>query len=403
MTDWKVPYSMRGCLIEEDDFQIVREAMQQESLSGGGKYTQEFQKRFAEYTGAKHALTCANGTVALEMAAQAIGIGEGDEALVPAITFFATALAPLARGARVRFVDIDPRTLNMDPDKIAGSLTAKTKAIFPVHLGGLSCDMDAILGIARERGLAVVDDAAHAPGAECRGRRIGAIGDITTFSFHTWKNMCTLGEGGMVTTSDDELARQLAKIKGFGAEGIPGRKVYGMYGEELPFYMDFKRIGGGFGSNRRLSDVQAAMGVTQIGKLDRANELRRRNAAHLTKRLAEVEEVTCPYEPEGYKHVYHLYTLLYEADKVGAPKDDFLRSLVEDYGIQCWIQYVPVYLFTVFREMGHAPGECPVAEEIFRKKLVSLPIGPTMTLEQMDYVAKAVKETVGKLLARKRT
>ncbi len=393
----KVPYSMRGCLIEQDDFDIVKEVMQQECLSGQGPYTHKFQEKFAKYCGVPFAHACCNGTVALDLAAQALNLKPGDEVLTSAISFVATSLAPLRCGATIKFIDLDPRTMNIDPAKIEAQITKKTKAIFLVHLAGQMCDMDPIMALAQRYNLKVVEDAAHAPGAAYKGRKAGSIGDIGTFSFHTWKNMTTLGEGGMVVCRDEELSKKIGHLKAFGITSGPYREVWECTEGELPWYQECGRVGEYYGSNYRLSDVQAGMGLTQLDKLDRANALRREFARHLTQGLTGIEEITTPYEdPNGY-HVFHLYNIQFESKKLGVGKETLLRPLVEKYNIRCWIQYVPSYLFKIHREKGHRVGECPVAEDLFRHKLISLPIGPTMTKEQADYMIRAIKETLGQI------
>ena len=399
MAEFRIPYSMRGCLIEDDDFEIVKQVMQEECLSGQGPYTVQFQEKFAAYCGVPHAHACCNGTIGLELAAKALNLGPGDEVLTSAISFIATSLGPLRCGASVKFVDLDPRTMNMDPARIEEQISGKTKAIFLVHLGGQMCDMDPIMALAKKHNLRVVEDAAHAPGASYKGRKSGSIGDIGVFSFHTWKNMTTLGEGGMVVCKDETLAELVRRLKGFGTAPGPytANEIWKCTDGDLPWYHDFQRVNAYYGSNYRMSDVQAAMGITQLDKLDRANNLRREYARHLTGGLEGVEEVTTPYESPDCYHVYHLYNIQFESGKLGVGKEALLRPLLEEYGIQCWIQYVPCYLLGVHREKGHKPGECPVAEEVFRKKLISLPIGPTMTQGQADYIIQSIKEIIAKL------
>ena len=401
MSEFKVKYSMRGCLIEDDDFEIVKKAMCGESLSGCGPYTVAFEEKFAKYCGVPHATAVSNGTVALDIAAMALGLKEGDEVLTSAISFMATGLAPMKCGATVKFVDLDPRTLNIDVTKIEPMITEKTKAIFLVHLGGQMCDMDEVMRIAKKYNLKVVEDSAHAPGAEYKGRKAGTIGDIGTFSFHTWKNMCTLGEGGMVVCKDDELYDKIVKLRAFGCVPGPFEKVWDCTEGELPCYQDFMRVGDFYGSNYRLSDVQCAMGLTQLDKLDRVNDLRRRFAARLDKGLEGVEEISVPYVLPECKSVYHLYNIQFHSEMLGVGKKALLKPLMEEYGVQCWIQYVPCYLFHIHREKGSKPGDCPVAENIFRRELISLPIGPTMPLEQADYITDSIKAIIAKIKAGK--
>lgn len=388
---------MRGCLIEQDDVDMVLEAMKAECLSGQGPYTQQFQKEFAAYCGVPHAVACCNGTIALDMAAMALDLQPGDEVLTSAISFVATSLAPLRCGATLKFVDIDPVTMNLDPAALEAQITDRTKAVFLVHLGGQMCDMDPIMEVAARHHLAVVEDAAHAPGAEYKGRKAGSIGDIGTFSFHTWKNMTTLGEGGMAVCRDAALAERLNRLKGFGFGPGPYQNVWDCTTGDLPWYQQIDKVGSHYGCNYRISDVQAAMGLTQLRKLDRANDCRRAYAARLTAGLADVPEVTPPLEAPCCRHVYHLYNLQFDADGLGVGKEALLRPLREEFKIECWIQYVPVYLLKIHRDQGHEVGECPVAEEVFRKKLISLPIGPTMTTAQADMTVDAVRTIVGRL------
>ena len=299
-------------------------------------------------------------------------------------------------GADVRFADIDPRTFNVDPDKLEGMISSRTKAIFLVHLCGQMCDMDPIMRIAEKYGLKVVEDAAHAPGASYKGAKAGTIGDIGTFSFHTWKNMTTLGEGGMITCKDSETADRISRIKQFGAVHFD-RKVWDCANGDLPFYLDFRRVGKYYGSNFRMSDVQAAMGVTQLDKLDEANIRRRRYAKILDEGLKGNEFVSIPYVSPDCYHVYHIYNIQFESEKAGTGKDALLRPLLEEFGIQCWIQYVPVYLFEIFREKGHVPGECPIAEHVFRNKLISLPIGPVMTEDMAIYTVESINRITDRI------
>lgn len=397
MSNYKVKYSYRGCIIEDDDFEIVKKAMQGESLSGCGPYTIAFEKKFAEYCGIPYAVAVSNGTVALEIAAMALGLKEGDEVLTSAISFMATGLAPMKCGATVKFVDLDPKTLNIDTHQLEQMVTDKTKAIFLVHLGGQMCDMDEVMRIAAQYNLKVVEDAAHAPGAEYKGKKAGSIGDIGTFSFHTWKNMCTLGEGGMIVCKDKELYEKMTRLRAFGVMPGPFEKVWDCTEGDLPAYQDFQRVGDYYGSNYRLSDVQCAMGITQLDKLDRANENRRQFAERLNKGLEGIPEISVPYILPESKSSYHLYNIQFHSEMLDVGKKELLQPLMEEYGVQCWIQYVPCYLFTIHREKGSKPGDCPVAENIFRKKLISLPIGPTMPLEQADYIAGSIRSIIQKI------
>ena len=385
----KVPYLSVGSPYGLEEVTAILEAIQGESLTMG-KFVTEFQNVFAEYTGVKRAIFVSNCTRAMEMAADAIGIDEGDEVIVPAITFVATALPALQRKAKVVFCDLEYETMNIDPKSLAEKITPKTKAIFVVHHCGLPVDMDAVNAVAKPRGIYVIEDCAHATGAEYKGRKCGSLGDIGAFSFHTIKNMTTLGEGGMFTTNNDEWAEASRLHRFVGMKEYKDQKRYW-----LPYHYDIIPATGAFAipSNSSVTEAQAAVGVVQLKKLDRMNERRRQIAQYWTKEFAEIEELGTPPEPAGYKHVYHLYNLYYKKPE---KKNDFMGLLLDKYGIQTMIHYIPVYWLTLFHEMGYERGLCPTAERIFGEKL-DLPIYPQLTDAQVEYVASSVKQAVKEL------
>ncbi len=397
-----VPYIDLGGDWDEQELQAVRETYESGVLAEGPR-TAEFEARFAEFTGAKHAISTNNCTTALYLATQLVGLKPGDEVITTPLTFIATNLPILARGAKPVFCDIDPRTFNLDPNQVADRITSRTKAIYPVHYAGLPVDMDPLTEIARANGLAIVEDAAHAVGARYKDRMVGNIGDFTCFSFQSLKNMTTMGDGGMLTTNDDEAAGRARRLRTFGIVHLPDRpNKYGVRDLEPPFYWDVQSFRGEIGTNYRLSEPRAAVGLVQLAKLKGFNERRRQIGHHLSRELQDVPGLTVPYEPPDCHHVFHLYTLRVSEDAVGS-KDDFMREMVENEEVDVWTQYCPNYLYTLYRERGYRRGLCPVCEEVFFKELVNLPIYVRLTDAQVEHMVGAVKRTVEKRAGQMRT
>lgn len=288
--------------IGEEEKKAVLEVLDSGIIAQGPR-VKAFEEAFAQMCGVKYAVATSSGTTALHTALLAQGIGTGDEVITSPFTFIASANSILYTGARPVFVDIDPATLNIDPDKIEAAITPRTRAILPIHLFGLCCDMDPILRIAEAHRLQVIEDACQSHGAEYKGRKAGAFG-TGTFSLYPTKNM-TSCECGMITTNEDVVAEKCKVIRQHGM-----RRRY--YHDEL-------------GYNFRMTDIQAAIGVAQLKKLDQFNEKRNRNASYLSACLKGVETPVCP---EGYKHVYHQYTI-----RVGGGRRDTLQAHLQERGI----------------------------------------------------------------------
>lgn len=389
----RVPYSGIGSIIGEEEVEAVRQALQQDDLCSG-RYVQRFESAFASYVGAEHAVAVSNCTAALELATAELALKEDDEIITTPLTFIATVLPVLKRAARVRFADTDPRTLNMDPGSVAKLITRRTRAIYVVHYAGLSVDMDPILQLAQDFGLKIIEDAAHAPGAEYKGRRVGSLGDMTCFSFQSLKNMTTLGDGGMLTTNDAEVAERIRQMRGFGIVHLPDRPTkYGQRGKVPPFYWDVTDYDGELGLNYRMSEPEAAAGLVQLGRLDGMTERRRAIAMAMNDAFTDVPGLTPPLEPPGYRHVYHLYPLLIDEGVLGS-KDKFMERMDVVEGVDLWTQYCPIYLHSLFRAQGYLPGLCPVAEGTFLSSLVNLPIYPMLTDDQVSHMIGAVLRTV---------
>jgi len=359
-----------------------------------GPWVKRFEDAFANYCGAKYGLAVTSGTTGLQLAMIAAGIGPGDEVITTPISWIATANAAAVLGAKVVFADVDPRTLNLDPASVEKKITARTKVILPVHLYGQCCDMDALNAVARPRNILVVEDAAHAAGAEYKGRKAGSLGDIGVFSFHQQKNMVTLGEGGMITTSRrDSYERMLSHRSLCCRTYDPKGKYLPLDESETPmgkryWYLDFDEVG----FNYRMTDAQAAVGLVQLKKLDSLNARRREIAERYSQGLSEIRGLTLPRISPDSKHVFHVYLLLIE-NEFPLSKEDFMWKLYTEKQIKSWSHYMPIHLTTVYKKLGHYEGECPVAERQFQK-YVSVPLHPRMSEETVDYVVRSIRELV---------
>lgn len=350
-------------MLGEEEKQAVLEVLDSGIIAQGPK-VKAFEEAFAEMCGVNYAVATSSGTTALHVALLAHGIGAGDEVITSPFTFIASANSILFTGARPVFADIDPDTFNLDPNLIESRITPRTRAIMPVHLFGLCCDMDAIQAIARKHGLAIIEDACQSHGAEYKGQRAGSFG-TGAFSLYATKNITT-GEGGMITTSDADLAEKCRVIRQHGM-----RRRY--YHDEL-------------GYNFRMTDIQAALGVAQVKKLDQFNQTRIKNAAYLNENL---KGVTVPCIPPGYKHVFHQYTI-----RVEAGKREALLGHLHDRGIGTGVFYpVPVHQQTFYKgELGYDES-LPVAEQI-AQEVVSLPVHPGLSEEDLEAIVSAVNEFI---------
>jgi dTDP-4-amino-4,6-dideoxygalactose transaminase len=336
-----------------------------------GEEVRAFEQRAAEYCGVRHAVGCASGSDALLLALLALEIGPGDEVITVPFTFFATAGAIVHAGAKPVFVDIEPGTFNMDAAQLERVLDRhpKARAILPVHLYGGCADMDAILDVARARGLAVIEDAAQAIGSEYKGRRAGGLGELGCFSFFPSKNLGAFGDGGMVTTNDDRLAERLRALR--------------VHGSQTKYVYEW------VGLNSRLDALQAAVLRVKIEYLDGWTEGRQRNAARYTQKFRELGAstslpmVTPSAAPYQTRHIYNQYTLL-------CPRRDELRQALAAQDIGTEIYYpLPLHLQKCFADLGYQAGDFPVSERCAREAL-SLPIYPELPAEDLDRVAEAV-------------
>ncbi len=333
-----------------------------------GSYGASLEEKIAKKTGASSAIAVANGSDALYLALLALGVGSGDEVITTSFSFFATAGAISRVGATPVFVDIDPVTFNLDPAKIEEKVTKKTKAILPVHLFGLSCDMGGILSAAHRFSLPVIEDAAQSFGATYRGKQTGAIGDIGCFSFYPTKNLGGAGDGGIMTTSSPELEQKLKLLRNHGSHQKYRHEIIGM--------------------NSRLDEIQAAVILAKLKHIDRWNTLRAQSAKLYDKGLAGLP-VTVPQVPAGSKHTYHLYSILTD-------RRDSLLAHLESQGIGAGVYYpLPLHLQPCYRYLAYHKGDMPVCEET-ASKILSLPMYAGMPRKHSDAVIAAVRSFFGR-------
>jgi dTDP-4-amino-4,6-dideoxygalactose transaminase len=363
-------------------------------LTCGPKVAQ-FEDALCAATGARHAVAVSNGTAALHIAAIAAGLGPGDEAIVPAMTFAATANAMLYCGAKPVFADIDPETLLMDMGSAAEKANERTKAVFPVHFGGELCDMDAVVDFASERGLQVIQDAAHSLGGTIRGNAQGAYVGMQTWSFHPVKCITT-GEGGAVTTNDENLAKKLRLLRSHGITRDAGQFAGaeelvdgGVDADNGGWYYEML----GLGFNYRLSDIQCALGISQLKKLRRFAERRVEIVARYDEAFA-CSGLQAQRSPVWSSPVRHLYTVRLNDMRKRRAVFDRLRAK----GIGVNVHYIPVYLHPYYARLGYRRGLCPVAEDAY-ERLVTLPLHPKMTDDEVEYVISCVLDAALPLTA----
>ena len=334
-----------------------------------GEEVAALEKEVAAYLGVQHGVGVASGTDALILALRALGIGPGDEVIIPAYTFFATAGAVLHVGARPVLVDIDPRTYCIDVERISEKITTATKAIIPVHLYGHPAEMDAIKDVAQQHGLKIIEDNAQAFGGEYKGRKTGSMGDVACLSFFPSKNLGGYGDGGMLVSDDPSLAEKVRMLRA--------------HGWKTKYFPEI------LGYNSRLDALQAAILRVKLGYLDSWNARRREIAAGYGRGLAPLSKITAPYESPECRHVYHLYV-------IRAAARDEIQQMLKKAGIVSGVYYPqPLHMTQPCRELGYKEGNFPQSEKASRETL-AIPIYPEMTQEQIDVVL-ATMEHIGKL------
>ncbi|MGI6119276.1 MAG: UDP-4-amino-4,6-dideoxy-N-acetyl-beta-L-altrosamine transaminase [Desulfosporosinus sp.] len=370
-------------LIEEDDISAVVDSLKSNWITKGPK-TMEFEKRFAEYVGAKYAVAVNSCTAGLHLALVAAGIGKGDEVITSTMTFASSANVIIHVGAKPVFIDIDPVAMNIDVDKIREKITPRTKGIIPVHMAGHPVQMDEIMSLADEYKLFVLEDAAHAVYTQYKGKMIGSIGDATAFSFYATKNLAT-GEGGMVTTNDQALAD---KVRIMSVHGM-SKNAWNRYTAAGSWY--YEVLYPGFKYN--MTDIQAALGLTQLAKLERMQGIRQKIAARYNEEFGKMPEIEIPVELEYARHAWHLYIIKLNLDKLTIDRAQFIEELKEE-NIGTSVHFIPVPMHPYYKEtFGYKQGDFPTAEAIYQR-IISLPLYPKMSAQDTEDVISAVKRVV---------
>lgn len=367
--------------IGEEEIAAVVDTLRFGWLTTGPK-TRRFEQEFASYTGARHALALSSATAALHLALVAAGVGSGDEVITTPLTFAACANVIVQQGARPVLADVCADDLNLDPEQVERRLTPRTRALMAVHYAGQPCRMEALQEIAHRHNLFLIEDAAHAVGAEYRGRKIGSIGDATAFSFYATKNLTT-GEGGMLTTNRaevDERAR-IMTLHGMSRDGWSRYEKGGAWYYEV--------VAPGYKYN--CTDIQAALGLVQLRRLDAMNTRRAQLAARLHGALAGCEMVETPAVRPEVRHAWHLYVIRLRLELLTIDRARFIEEL-SARGIGTSVHFIPIHYHPYYRAgFGFHPGDYPVAEDAYAR-LISLPLYPAMTDADADRVAEAVWE-----------
>lgn len=336
----------------------------------GGRFLKEFEEDFSNFIGVEHAIGVSSGTSALHLALVSLGIGEGDEVILPVNTFIASPEAISHTGATPVFVDMEPGTYNLDLDQVEEKINDDTAAILPVHLYGQPVDMEPLMRLSSEYDVRVIEDACQAHGAEYKGQKVGSIGDVAAFSFYPGKNLGAYGDGGIVTTDSDELAEKILRLKDHGSVE--------KYHHEI------------IGFNYRLDSLQAAVLNVKLDELPEWNRARRENAYYYNDILSQKAGIITPSEIDAVKPVYHLYVVQVDADR------DRVREYLDNEGISTGMHYpIPCHLQPAFDSLGYEEGDFPRAENS-SSKILSLPMFPELTRKQIEYTCNHLEEAVRK-------
>jgi len=351
-------------LISDEEKKAVIRVLESGRLTQG-KTVEEFEKKFASYCDVKYGITTSNGTTALHTAVMALGIEKEDEVITSPLSFVASSNCLLYVGAKPVFVDIDPKTYNIDPDLIEEKITERTKAILPVHLYGQPCDMDKIMKIARKYNLLVIEDASQAHGAEFKGKKIGSFGNVACFSFYPTKNMTT-AEGGIVLTNSDDIDNKCRLIRNHGQTDVYYHNVLGF--------------------NFRMTEIQAAIGIEQLKKLNEWNETRIKNAKFLTENLKDLNDIITPYVDSRVKHVFHQYTI-----RIKKMSNVDLSKKLEKRGIQTKIYYpIPIHKQIFYKKLGY--NDSLFEAELASKEILSIPVHPSLSKGDLEKIVKQLRE-----------
>ena len=372
---WKIP--LFKIYWDEDDVEEVTESIRAGMNWATGPNLAKFEESIASYVGTEYAVTFNSGTSALHAALLAHGLKNGDEVIVPSFTFIATANAPLFVGAKPVFADIEEETFGLDPDDVKEKITKKTKAIIPIHYGGCPCKIRELKEIAEDHNLILIEDAAESLGARIGDKKVGTFGDSAMLSFCQNK-IITTGEGGAIVTDSREMYERLKLLR---SHGRLETQDYFSSSE----IMDYITLGYNF----RMSNITAALGIAQLRKADEIIEMRRKNVEYLAAQLKDIEDVTTPKTPKDYYNVYQMFTIRISA----TIRDDLIKYLA-DKGVMTKVYFPPIHLTDFYKNKLGCINNLPVTEEL-SSKVLTLPMHPTLTDEEMDYMSDEIKNFFG--------
>jgi perosamine synthetase len=376
-----LPYSKQW--LDEEDVQAVVDVLNGDYLTTGPTLRQ-FETEIARYVGSTYAVAFSSGTAALHGACFAAGITSDSEVITSPMTFAASANCVMYTGGTPVFTDIDSHTYNIDPDSIERMINGKTRAIIPIHFTGQPADMDPIRELADKHQLIIIEDAAHALGAAYHEKRIGSIGDMTMFSFHPLKQITT-GEGGIITTSEKSYYEKLIQFR---THGITRDRVE-LRENDGPWYYEMQFLG----YNYRMTDIQAALGISQLKKMDRFLEIRRNYANMYNQAFKELEHITVPYQLAHTSSSWHLYIIRLNLEKFTVGRKEIFEALRhENIGVN--VHYIPVYLHPYYKNLGYKRGICPRAEALY-ESMITLPLFPFMKESDVMDVIRAVYKVIG--------
>lgn len=377
--DTKIYYGHQ--YIDEADVDVVCEVLRNGDLTCGPKIT-ELEKKLCELTGARYAVACSNGTAALHIACLAAGVGEGDEVITTPITFAASANCALYCGARPVFADINEATYNLDPKEAEKKITSRTKAIVAVDYTGQAAELDSFLELCREKNLVLIEDAAHSIGTSYKGKMVGSIADMTTFSFHPVKTV-TGGEGGAVLTNNEEYYKLLLLYR---AHGITRREDLMEHTSHGPWY--YEQIA--LSTNYRITDIQAALIISQLNKLDRFGKRRKEIVKRYNEAFSTNPALVVQEEIPESDTTRHLYVLRIRPEKLTIDRKQFFQAMAAE-NVICNVHYIPVYYHPYYEHLGYTKGLCPRAEKLY-EEILSLPLYYSMTDQDVEDVIKAVEK-----------
>ncbi|HWO75378.1 MAG TPA: UDP-4-amino-4,6-dideoxy-N-acetyl-beta-L-altrosamine transaminase [Bacillus sp. (in: firmicutes)] len=378
--DTYLPYGRQW--IDETDIEAVVNVLKGDFLTTGPVIS-KFEQSIADYVGSKYAVAFSNGTAALHAACFAAGISEGDEVITTPMTFAASANCILYQGGKPVFADINPYTYNIDPVSIERAITEKTKCIIPVDFTGQPADLDTICQIAHKYNLTIIEDAAHALGAEYKGRKIGSISDMTMFSFHPVKHITT-GEGGVITTNNTAFYEKLIQFRSHGITRNPKHFIH----HHGPWYYEMHCLG----FNYRMTDIQAALGISQLRKLDGFIKMRKHLAALYDEAFRNMKEVVLPFQNQDCNSSWHLYIIRLNLDLLQAGRKEIFEALQkENIGVN--VHYIPAYYHPFYQMLDYQKGLCPNAEKLY-EEIITLPLFPLMTEADIQDVIEAVKKVI---------